>query len=316
MQMPERPTARDIRQYADGELPPQDISRVERAVEADPRLREAVAFEGQLRSRVKSLMEASPRPPPELAAAISRRLAEAEAPAGSASAPTPLIPWLTSWVRGPRRARPLAVAATLAIVAGAVLLGIFGRPIDKVRQHSIDLVDDGAPFVADEHGRCAGSPDARSTKATFRDARQAQERLETWVGGPVPVESILWNLDRMGWEFLGAGYCEVPVSDRSGHLMLTRRDSPAGPPMLSVFVVPDRGRYTIRTPQGARPLPMHHWVRVDAGHPITREVSIYSDGYVVYILVACYPAALDDAERALESAVFSAANRGHRGSDP
>ena len=70
-----------------------------------------------------------------------------------------------------------------------------------------------------------------------------------------------------------------------------------------------------RTREGARPLPPHHWIRAVPGPKTSREVSIYSDGAVVYIMAACYAAALDDAERALESAIFAASGRRDRGSD-
>jgi hypothetical protein len=313
MQTPDRPTARDLRQYADGELPPLEARRVAEAVEADPRLREAVDFEQRLRSRVRSVMEAEAQTPPWLSGAIRRRLAAVEAGPAAASSPPRRGASIAAWLRGPRKARPLAVAASLAIVAGAVLLGIFGRPIDEWRKQPIDLVDVGAPFVASEHERCAGSADARSTKATFRDALQAEERLGSWVGGRVPAESIVASLSRVGWGFFGAGYCEVPVSNHAGHLMFIQSD-PA-PAMLSVFVVPDQNRFTVRTREGSRPLPPHQWIRVVPGRNTSREVSIYSDGVVVYIMAACYAAALDDAERALESAIFTANGRRDRGSD-
>jgi hypothetical protein len=200
-----------------------------------------------------------------------------------------------------------AVAATLALVAGAVLYGIFGKPIDEVGRTGgmIDLVAAQIPlFTSAEHVRCAGSEAKREAKVKYHEPSEAAAGLSAHVGAAVRADSLALHLGMIGWTFVGGGPCCVPVEGRSGHLLFTRMDPPLGPAMLSVFMIPDCGRYEVATPQHLARVEAGRWIEIPARPDLAaREVSIYSDGRIVYFVVACSAAAMEGVEAAVEHAV-------------
>lgn len=303
--MSERLTANMIRLYCDGELEPERARAVEQQLAADDRQRRRVDFERRMRDRVAAMLRSEcPAAPPELAERIRRRLRQpsAEAPEAPPQEARPDRFPLADWLRGPRKANMFAVAASLALIAGAVLFGIFGPTLNSLEGRKMtDLVADAAPFVAREHMRCAGSADDRAAKARFTDVAVVREHLSRRLGSPVPAERICGGLERAGWSFVGGGFCHVPVEGPSGHLIFTREDLPRGPVMLSVFVAPYDDRFCIGGPGPETPLLPGVWHAVESGLP--REVWIACDGTLTYFLVACDPTTLSGAASAVRAAV-------------
>ena len=317
--MREELTAEMIRLYCDGELSQEQVDQLQEHLHQHPEDRARVEFERKLRQHVHAVMQVQCRcAPPELASGIHRRLTEAAADEPQTSAvqvadrqsrpPPAASTWsLVSWFHAPRRANIYAVAASLALVAGAVLFGIFGRPIDAWRRPQlVDLVADAVPFVATEHGRCADNGDARTNKATFRDPYLAAAELSSWLGATVSAVPLTDRLNERGWEFFGGGYCGVPASKRSGHLIFTRDNKGSGPAILSVFVVRDDGGYSVWDRGAVVPLQPDNWHKLPAGKRFSREVWIYSDGDLIYLMVSCSSDELGQAAGALKDALGQA----------
>jgi anti-sigma factor RsiW len=118
-----------IQSLADGELPPESAAQLERRIAADEGLRAEVAagvrFEHKLQSRVGAVMsESVPGCPPDLADRIRSRLASADRAGVAATVETAPPRWRRLFA-SPQRASVAAIAASLLLIAGAVLFGIF-----------------------------------------------------------------------------------------------------------------------------------------------------------------------------------------------
>ncbi len=285
----------------DGELAPHEAEALKRLLESDPCQRSRLEFQRGLRRRVAAVLQIGCEPPPGLADHVRRSLAET-LPQTESTEESPRRSLVLSWLRGPQRANVFAVAASLALVAGVVLVTIQLPSIDELgRSTRLDLVSEVVPFVAGEHIRCAGSTLTRMEKAQYKSPAKAASELSDWLGSPVQVVGMTDNLRRAGWKFLGGGHCGVPVQERSAHLIYTRQDLSQGPAMLSIFIVPDDGGYAVWG-DGA-PLKPGAIIELPRGLDLDREVTIYSDGTLIYFMVACYSGALDGVPTAVEDAL-------------
>ena len=296
--------------YADGELPPDEAAAVERLLEADEAQRERVEFEQTLRRRVGKVIEAQVAAAPAgLAEQVRSALAGADdsAPEGGEVADQDEAleadsgGFGVSWLAGPRRANFFAVAASLMVVAGAVLWGIFGRTIDS-HPGPVELTLP-ARFVADEHIRCADSSQMRANKAKFRTPAEVEAKLSHWLRAPLNARPMTDGLAKLGWGFTGGGYCGVPVAERSGHLIFTRDLPDVGPIMLSIFVIPDDGGYSVREGDRKVSLRPGRWYPFPSDRKVKREVWIMSDGELIYLMAACVGGELPGAARALQEAI-------------
>ncbi len=288
----------------DGELAPREAEALKRLLESDPCQRSRVEFQRGLRRRVAAVLQIGCEPPPGLADHVRRSLAETLSQDQSTEESTSRS-LVGSWLRGPKRANVFAVAASLALVAGVVIVSINLPSIDEWgRSARLDLVSEVVPFVAGEHIRCAGNAPTRQEKAKFKSPARAASELSDYLGSPVRVVGLTENLRDNGWAFLGGGHCGVPVSERSAHLIYTRQDLPQGPAMLSIFIVPDDGSYSIpRRGGGEVSLVPGELITLPRGPDLDREVTIYSDGALVYFMVACFSGALDGVPTAVEDAL-------------
>ena len=285
----------------DGELAPREAEALKRLLESDPCQRSRLELQRGLRRRVAAVLQTGCEPPPGLADHVRRSLAET-LPRNESTEESPRRSLVLSWLRGPRRANVFAVAASLALVAGVVLVSIRLPSIDEWgRSARLDLVSEVVPFVAGEHIRCAGSTLTRMEKAQYKSPAKAASKLSDWLGSPVQVVGMTENLRRAGWKFLGGGHCGVPVQERSAHLIYARQDLSQGPAMLSIFIVPDDGGYAVWG-DGA-PLKPGAIIELPRGSDLDREVTIYSDGTLIYFMVACYSGALDGVPTAVEDAL-------------
>lgn len=274
------PTSKEIRLYIDGELTPEESARLESLIESDESLRQRVDFERKLKGRVSDVMTGQDSAaPPELAAQIRAKLDNDEPAVAGSISPQPR----TAWFEGPRRANIFAVAATLAIVAGAVLFGIFGQPIDKFRPNpATDVITDSSLFVAGEHDRCVNDEASLNQKIKYTNPVAAYQFISTHLD---TISIPVIDLSAFGYEFVGAGPCGVPSAERSAHVMFRKLNSDKDmPPMVSIFMVPDTGQFRY---SGSFEAPTGEWA-VCPGESLTdRRVLISTDGQIAYFLCCC-----------------------------
>lgn len=274
------PTSKEIRLYIDGELTPEESARLESLIESDESLRQRVDFERKLKGRVSDVMTGQDSAaPPELAAQIRAKLDNNEPAVAGSISPQPR----TAWFEGPRRANIFAVAATLAIVAGAVLFGIFGQPIDKFRPNpATDVITDSSLFVAGEHDRCVNDEASLNQKIKYTNPVAAYQFISTHLD---TISIPVIDLSAFGYEFVGAGPCGVPSAERSAHVMFRKLNSDKDmPPMVSIFMVPDTGQFRYNVTLDAA---TGNW-SVCPGESLTdRRVLISTDGQIAYFLCCC-----------------------------
>ena len=204
------------------------------------------------------------------------------------------------FLREPSRVDWRAAAAVILLVTGAVLVGIFGTPLDQrglEQPVQETLVGETVEFVAQEHRRCAMSESARLRKAEWRDHGRAQHELARHLG----VERVaLPDLSEKGYEFIGAGRCHVPGVEYSGHA-LYRRNVPGQPPsVLSLFLVPEGGPHALAVDEMPH-LQEGEWKAFHVADPEAADggaasprsahsvntVPFSSDGAVIYLMACC-----------------------------
>jgi anti-sigma factor RsiW len=259
-----------VRRYVDGELTPAERDDFQRRLEAEPSLQQQVQFEQTLKERVASVLCAeSQAAPAQLAERVTAALRD-EQP--DESKPT-RTSWLRERLRDPQQANWLAVAATLLLVAGAVLFGILGRPIDEWPNGTATepAVAASALWASGEHLRCGYDRGHLRGKASLSSA-DVGEDFTKHLGVQVPD---VFDLQGFGFEFVGAGHCMVPGPVPSGHLVYRRSDGA----MVSVFLMPDQG-------QLGNPDEALEWFRIDVDE-CRHEVRCATDGELLYLLVCC-----------------------------
>ncbi|MCZ6836104.1 MAG: hypothetical protein O7G85_10055 [Planctomycetota bacterium] len=285
MTMNEQPSIQDIRRYIDGELDDALVRQIEESLEHDVKLRKMIEFERRLKNQVLTVIsKETPAAPPDLADRIRESLAQADEATQtqeSDSAPRINLPGIFT---GPQRANVFAVAAVLSIVAGAILFGIFGRPIDdQATPHSfVDLLHESAQFISNEHLRCAMDSGNLQQKLIYSDQSTANRELASLLG----VDSIpRFDLSELGYAFRGGGECGVPAGNVSGHIMFERLGATFEfPNMVSIFMVRDRGQLDqnsfIRTPLG-------DWIDCNGGSQCTKQVLSATNGNILFFVCCC-----------------------------
>lgn len=274
------PTTKEIRLYVDGELTPEESARLESLIENDEVLRQRVDFERKLKGHISDVItRQSGITPGELASQIRAKLDQADRTVVGSISPQPR----SNWLDGPKRANIFAVAATLMIVTGAVLFGIFGRSIDDIRPGpETDVITDSAKFVAGEHNRCVDNEDSRNRKISITDPTRAYQFIANHLGTTsVPVI----DLSNIGYEFVGAGPCGIPFAERSAHVMFRRKQNVDDiSPMISLFMVPDSGQFLFNSPCGVLP---GEWTECNRDPSSDRRVLISTDGRIAFFLCCC-----------------------------
>lgn len=278
--MSDRSITELIRLDCDGELDQEQAKRLKRHLKEHPEDRKLLEAERRLRDRVGIVMTAAcPSAPADLAERIRQGLdtvkADVEAePAGYSFA---------QWLQGPRRANVYAVAASLVLVAGAVLIGIFGPQIDDhATRAGAEQASEAAASVAGEHvaatsdgGRLAASMIA------YASLGEAQRMME----GHLEVALTVFDLGDVGYEFVGAKKCDVPHCERGCHFLYRRQAG--GPGLVSLHIVPDYGQFDLSEGQlfeGELPLDSTFFPK-NPGCP--QDVIMFSDGKLVFLVVTC-----------------------------
>ena len=272
--MSDRSISELIRLDCDGELDQAQAGQLQRHLEAHPEDRTLVESERRLRERVGVVMTAAcPSAPGDMAERLQPRLgtdkAEVEAgPAGFSFA---------RWLQGPRRANVFAVAASLFVVAGAVLVGILGTPIDD-QPTRVGQAVEAAASVAGEHVATT-APDG--AMITYSSLGEAQRLMEDHLDAALTV----FDLGDAGYEFVGAMECDVPHCERGCHFLYRRQDRRPG--LVSLHIVPDYGQFDLSEGQpfeGKLPLDSTLFPKT-SGCP--QDVIMFSDGKLVFLVVMC-----------------------------
>ena len=297
--MTDRPDANLIQMYCDGECTAEQSAQVERQLAADPELqkhvRQQTEFNANLRRHILKSNQSVMAPAGllEQVKATLDQASQSPSIAGRIHSTTTKSSRFAAIFDDPRRGNVFAIAATLLIVAGAVLYGIFGRSIDDVTPaNPTDVFSQAALFAEAEHGQCAGDATTLSKKSQFTDIIEAERMLSHWVDAPVRVT----NLADLGYEFVGAGQCNLPTTVRSGHLMYRKMGVKSGPtPMVSVFVFPNRGQCGGNLCKG---MDCNQWY-LCANDKCVHKVLRSTDGRLVYLLVCCVDGDIDQIAQAI-----------------
>src|SRR5262245_26273486 len=219
--MSDRPSTKLIRLCCDEDLSPEQAAELQRCLEAHPECRCEVErqldADRRLRECIAKVLKAScPCAPGDLRRSIQECISTASPVGRIDPNPATAVNRPSRWrllMSGQNRANLLAVAATLALIAGVVLYSIFARTIDqRPPMNDVDLVARAAVFADQEHGIC--SADAHQHTNPSLSAADAEADLSEHLGAPVTV----FDLRDIKYEFVCAGRCAMPVPENSGHL--------------------------------------------------------------------------------------------------
>ena len=287
-------TPQDLRMLADGELSAADQARVMDTMRVVVGGEASVGRQLQIEKNLRDAVARSMRgdvAPAALRTRIGQVLAEANV---DSNAEEPVIgridregasvvrdrrSWLFRAFASPQRASIAAMAAVLALIAGAVLFGIYGRAIDDVPvQRGVDVVGNVAQYIDKEHGECTTSLEHIQQQSSFHTISEAEVGLTEALGAPVQA----FDLSELGYDFVGAGRCEVPLDEQpSGHLMYRKTVNGKPGAMVSVFIAPVRGSC-----KGiCSGMKAGDWAAAKAS--CKRRVLYSTDGKLVYFLVCC-----------------------------
>jgi hypothetical protein len=282
--MSKAPTTRKIREYCDGELTEQEAASVARTLGENPELEAIADFERRLRQEVSEALSET-APPSELADSIRQALAaendspgwESETPATRPAVVVPHKPLRWTW-RAPVQANAFAVAASLVLVVGAVLFGIFGQSIDSWRSGTLDIAVEAAGAVAGEHVEAVRGP-MRAPRYDTPD--QASEGLAQYLGSA----GCVYDLSDLGYTFVGGDTCDVPHCQRGCHLVYKRTGGqPRG--MITLHVLPEPRNLQIQGTAGLKKFPMATDV-IGQNQGCPMDVLIWSYGKRCYLLSVC-----------------------------
>ena len=288
------PTAKEIRLFCDGELSLPEAAAIELKLREHAEAGSHADFERALKTRVATVLSDGSAPPTGLAQRVRETLAgdgpsagdaEAVGPVGRIVPPQPTQePAPTShgaWWKAPLHANSFAVAATLVLVAGAVLFGIFGQDIDSVRrQRAIDVTAVAAAAVAAEHVVAVTRVDGPVQTARYRTPQDAGRELAGYLG----EAGCVYDLRDLGYRFVGGDTCEVPQCERGCHLIYRRTGGQPG--LISLHVVPQSVGLQTQGTAGldVLPLPTDKIAR-DANCQM--DVLVWNHGDRCYLLSVC-----------------------------
>lgn len=295
------PTARQLDLYCDGELSPEECRRIESQLAQSPPMQAQVEFQRRLKERLVAVLGSVAGPaPPELLRRIREGNAADQAAAlrmpGAARAHRP-------WWRPPQRANVFAIGATLALVAGAVLVGIYGPSIDSWGGRAIvDVTSEAAAAVAGEHASSTTDGATAERHLICRTPAEAGEQLGQLLG----TFGEITDLRDVGYEFAGGSPCQVPHCEHGCHLFY--RHIGDRPGMVSLHVVADGPHIELRSTPGL-PLPIPTEL-IPASTACRRDVLVWTHGRRCYLLVVCVPEDALPVARRMQETLRAAESRG------
>ena len=263
--------------YNDGELPEPEAAAVEADLANDEAMQQRVAFDRALRDRVGAVMSTGAAPA-GLADLIRERLAEdGPEPVGRIDAttaePEVVVRPRFSWS---------AVAAVVILIGGAVLAGILLPQIDewpRSAPNADQFLVEVTQTIETEHERCAHHAE-RQAKIPWTTASAALEGIADRLGRPVE----LLDYSQHGFEFVGAGPCDIPGTTGGLHLLYVRTADPGQQKaMLSVFVMPHHQVFDAIQEISPENMPGCH-----------RKVRVITNGSLAYLICCCDPSVVGD----------------------
>ncbi|MCA9291466.1 MAG: hypothetical protein KDA25_10080 [Phycisphaerales bacterium] len=275
-----------IRRYADGELAPEDAARVEAAVRSRPDLAGMLATERRLREQVGRVMADADPVPVGLADRIRLAMVRESARTSAGRHPAAL-----------HRSNLFAIAATLALITGVVLIGIFGPSIDSLQNHRPDVVASAAAYAATEHHKCATCRETTEKRCTYCTAPDASRELSTYLAADVCIV----DLGDLGYKFIGGGRCGFPHAERAAQLIYERpRDDGKPGERVSIFMVPVNAELDLGGLPTLSRLAAGRFRMVPEGDQCPSEVLIARDARLVFFVVACNSGDYDEILRRIE----------------
>ena len=302
--MSRAPTNESIRLYCDGELTPQEAQRIEQQLRQDPHREACAEFERRLHEHVGAVLrQESPSAPPDLAGRVRRAMtgaASSDDPAPLRVGPRSPAGEARRWWHGPNRANVFAVAASLALVAGMVLFGIFGPQIDSWRGRSlIDVAAEAAAAVAGEHVAARSNPDPVSVGLAFPSAEAATRGLAPFLDG----SAAILDLSHLGYEFVGGSMCHVPHCERGCHLIFRRGGDRPG--LITLHIAPEPKDFEIRGNAFSGSMPMMP-IKTDIvpkGLDCPMEVVVWTHGNRSFMLAVCVSDDVEEITRHMQTAL-------------
>jgi hypothetical protein len=192
-----------------------------------------------------------------------------------------------SWTKGPAHPNAFAVAASLMLVAGAVLFGIFGPRIGtRIETTTATTVAEVAAVVVDEHEQCTVHDSCSMQRAPWRSPAEASRELSRLLHRELRIP----DLESAGFSFCCGSQTTIPgAGAQSGHLLYCRMEGDSCA-WLSVFVAPVETRYLASDSLG-RTGPLDcgiHYYRFLA--PNAGEIFYFCDGVVTWFVKPSDPA--------------------------
>ncbi|MFO0873575.1 MAG: hypothetical protein U0575_06340 [Phycisphaerales bacterium] len=273
-----------IHRYIDGELSPAEMAAFEARLmgdaDATARVEAALTAREHLRGALRRVMDA-PAP-------VGLRARVADALGQYASRP-PIAPSFErtaprSFWEGPRRANWLAVAASLLLVCGAVLFGMFGpRVAERTGRGGDTPVTEVAATLASESEYSNTHATCSAQDQPWRSPDEAERNLASLLRRPVTIP----NLESAGFNFCCGGPCCVPgACDRGGQLLYCRpSEGGDGCRWLSIFVAPVETQYLAFDPFG-RTGPLECGIHYSLMMPAGGEMHYWCDGHVTWFVRA------------------------------
>lgn len=293
-----------IRQYCDGELNDEQTAQVEQHLQDHPEDQSIVDSERKLRKRIEAVIKADcPHAPVGLADQIKAELAKDDVSSDSEVEPYKYS--LKSWIAGPSKANMFAVAASLALVVGAVLFGIFGRPIDSPST-GVSQAAEAAESVGLEHIKAATDTSWPDMDAMECYSCETAQKAYCRQLGTDRIPRI--DLSLAGYEFKGGMVCEVPYCDTSYHLFYRQQN---GQGLVSIHIVRDTGKLNLDDgePFGSKmPLKTARFYLDEEIMGKKPCVVVFSDGEIMYLVMACET---NDTEQVIDSIQAAIVNQGH-----
>ncbi|MFO0827728.1 MAG: hypothetical protein U0572_06210 [Phycisphaerales bacterium] len=200
-----------------------------------------------------------------------------------------------SAVRSDARWSGVPVAASLALVAFAVIFGIYGpRVVDRATPPLGIPAWDLGQAAAERH--LERMMDAiHGPGADKVTVPQAESELRSILGVPVKLP----DGESLGFSIFRPRHVSLPGAARAAQVFYAR-NALGAPDAVSLILVPDRGQYVVFSPFG-RPLFLPPWEVYPVSLPedVGPEESalLWSDGSIIRVVVALSPKTLGDAER-------------------
>ena len=236
-----------IDRYAEGAMDADELAALEARMSEEPAFARAVEAHLAARERFRAALQ---------------RVMATEAPVGlhervrdalraeMDETPISIGPAQRRWFDGPARANAMAVAASLMLVGGAVLFGIFGPRIsDRPPIGSPDTpVTEVAERIGAVHQRCSAQRSCGGQDEPWRSAEEAQTYLTRRLRRPF----LLPDLEAAGFSFCcGGPYCVPGACEEGAQLLYCRPDPDTGScSWLSIFVAPVETPYLAFDPFG------------------------------------------------------------------